>query len=163
MTDRPSDLDESLLRRTFELAADARRAGNHPFGALLADLDGAIVMEARNTVITNGDVTAHAELNLIAKASMELGTHALQELTLYASTEPCPMCAGSVYWGGVSQLVFGLSQQALYQLTAGGDPAESFLLGCRQVLAAGGRRVEVVGPCLEEEAARPHAGFWGRR
>ncbi|MGA9533517.1 MAG: nucleoside deaminase [Anaerolineales bacterium] len=162
MTENLPDRDEELLRRTFALATAARGAGNHPFGALLADPNGDIVLEALNTVVIDGDVTAHAERNLITKASMELGADSLREHTLYSSTEPCPMCAGAIHWGGVGRIVYGLSQEGLYAMSASGDPAESFLLGCRQVFAASGHDVKVVGPCLEAGARQPHIGFWQR-
>lgn len=155
-----SQADVVLLRRTFELAVEARAAGDHPFGALLADSNGEVVLQARNTVNSERDVTAHAERNLIALASIELEDRELSSYTIYASTEPCPMCAGAVYWGGVGRVVYGLSQRGLYALSAA-DPTESFLLSCRQVLEAGGRPVQVEGPYLEAEARRPHEGFWG--
>jgi tRNA(Arg) A34 adenosine deaminase TadA len=155
-----SELDAALLRRTFALALQARQAGDEPFGALLADADGAVVLEARNTVVTDHDATAHAERNLIALASAEIGDEDLSPYTLFTSTEPCPMCAGAVHWGGVGRVVFGLSQDGLYAMSAASEPADSFLLGCRQVLAASGHGVTVVGPCLEAEARQPHVGFW---
>ena len=60
--------DEELLRTAFEIAAAARKNGNHPFGALLADQQGKILLTAENTVVTDKDCTAHAETNLVRKA-----------------------------------------------------------------------------------------------
>ena len=59
MTDR-----DALLTRSFELAAEARAEGDHPFGALFA-IDGENVAEARNRVNTDHDITAHAETHLV--------------------------------------------------------------------------------------------------
>jgi len=59
--------DEDFARQAIALACEARRAGNHPFGALLV-LDGAVVLTAANTVTTDRDPTAHAETNLVADA-----------------------------------------------------------------------------------------------
>jgi tRNA(Arg) A34 adenosine deaminase TadA len=61
--------DRQHLRRALELARQARRHGNHPFGALLVDAEGNAVLEAENTVNTDRDVTAHAETNLVRAAS----------------------------------------------------------------------------------------------
>ena len=73
---------------------------------------------------------------------------------MYASTEPCAMCAGAIYWGGIGRLVFGLSNARLYGEVLGLDASANGLrLACREVLVHGGRRVEVVGPLLEDEAA----------
>ena len=84
----------------------------------------------------------------------------LATATLYTSTEPCAMCAGAIYWGGVSRVVFGLSERGLLALT-GDDPENpTFDLPCREVFAHGQRPVEVVGPLPEDEARALHDGFW---
>ena len=71
--------DEEVLRRAFELACRARAHGNHPFGEVLVNPDGTIALEAENTVVTDGDCTAHAELNLIRIAFRTLGRRFLRE------------------------------------------------------------------------------------
>ncbi len=65
LNERVTDDDQYLLA-AIELAWQARKHGNHPFGALLVDADGKIVAEAENTVVTGRDCTGHAETNLIA-------------------------------------------------------------------------------------------------
>src|SRR5712691_9120428 len=85
------------LRRAIELAREAREHGNHPFGALLVDDRGNVVLEAENTVRTDKDVTAHAETNLMRMASARFEPGFLEWCTLYTSTEPCAMCAGAIY------------------------------------------------------------------
>ena len=61
--------DEFLLRTAISAAASARQHGNHPFGALLTDENGAILLIAENTVNTDRDATGHAETNLVREAS----------------------------------------------------------------------------------------------
>ena len=107
---------EVYIRRTIALAAAAREKGNHPFGALLVR-NGEIVLEAENTVSTETDVTAHAELNLVRKGWAELDQDTLSECTLYTSTEPCAMCCGAIYWAGIPRVVFGCAAETLYRLT----------------------------------------------
>jgi tRNA(Arg) A34 adenosine deaminase TadA len=159
----PTETDLILLRRAIELAALARAHGNHPFGALLADPEGHILAEAENTVMTEHDVTGHAELNLVRIASRTLPSDVLASATLYTSTEPCAMCAGGIYWSGVSRVVFGLSEAGLAALT-GADPENPTLdLPARTVLSAGQRPIEVLGPLLIEEATAVHVGFWNPR
>jgi tRNA(Arg) A34 adenosine deaminase TadA len=77
--------DEDLLRRAFELAYRARAHGNHPFGAVLVNADGTIALDAENTVVTDGDCTAHAELNLIRIAFRTLGPPCSGQ-TMFASS-----------------------------------------------------------------------------
>jgi tRNA(Arg) A34 adenosine deaminase TadA len=63
--------DEKLLRRAIELAAEARAGGNPPFGSLLADQDGGVLVEERNTTITDADISLHPELKLAVWAARE--------------------------------------------------------------------------------------------
>ena len=79
----------------------------------------------------------------------------LSKAVLYISTEPCVMCSGAIYWAGINKVVFGCSAIALSKI-AGGD----FLIPCREVFSRGDRKIEVVGPALEEEAKKVHEGFW---
>ncbi len=151
-------IDLSLLHRAIALAARARQHGNHPFGALLADENGQILLEAENTVTTENDATGHAETNLVRLASRQFPTGALAKYTLYTSTEPCPMCSGAIFWSGIGRVVYALSEDGLYAMT--GDSSESLKLPCREIFARGARLVEVIGPLLEAEAAQVHEGFW---
>ena len=156
----PEPLAAALMLRAIEVARRAREHGNHPFGALLADAAGTILVEAENTVITAADVTGHAETNLIRRGCAELEADTLASATLYTSTEPCAMCAGAIYWAGVSRVVFGLREGELRALT-GSDPRNPTLaLPCREVFARGQRPIEVIGPLLEAEARAVHEGFW---
>jgi len=151
-------MTDLLLRTAIALAASARQHGNHPFGALLADAVGNILLTAENSVNTARDATGHAELNLVRLASAQFSPEVLADVTLYTSTEPCPMCSGAIFWSGIRRVVYALSEDGLYAMT--GDSPESLKLPCREVFARGGRPVEVSGPLLEEEAALVHQGFW---
>jgi tRNA(Arg) A34 adenosine deaminase TadA len=153
-----NDIDLQLLRLAIDVARRAREHGNHPFGAVLADEQGNVLLEAENTVITGNDCTGHAELNLMRLASQRCSAEVLSRCTLYSSTEPCPMCAGAIFWGGVGRVVYALREEGLYAMT--GDSPDKLLLSCRDVFARGGRLVEVLGPMLEEEARKVHEGFW---
>ncbi|MFJ9770881.1 nucleoside deaminase [Kitasatospora sp. NPDC101157] len=156
-----ADHSPALLLAAIEIGASARAHGNHPFGALLTDPSGTVLLTAENTVLTDHDVTAHAETNLVREASRTLAPHQLAEATLYSSTEPCAMCAGAIYWSGIRRVVYALAASELNAI-AGVDPDEPVLeLPCRTVFAAGGNTVEVSGPYLFEEASAVHVGYWG--
>jgi len=157
-----NDRDQRLLRLAIAVSARSRGRGNHPFGAVLADADGEVLLEAENSVVTTGDVTGHAEMNLIRTASRTLPREVLARATVYSSTEPCAMCAGAIYWSGVGRLVYAMAEGDLLALT-GDHPANPTLdLGCRLVLRSGQRQIEVIGPALIEEAIAAHEGFWDR-
>jgi tRNA(Arg) A34 adenosine deaminase TadA len=153
--------DIALLRQTIDIAEKARQEGNHPFGALLADESGAVLLTSGNTYKTDRG-TGHAELNLARMASSRFEPEFLAKCTLYTSIEPCSMCTGGTYWAGIGRLVFGLTEERLAQMTGDNEENLTMSLPCRQVLAAGQRDVEVVGPFpeLEDEIIRGHQGFW---
>ena len=151
--------DEKCMRQAIELAVKARKNGNHPFGAVLADEAGKILLEAQNTVITSRDCSGHAELNLIREASRKYERAILAKCTIYASTEPCPMCAGAIYWANVRRVVFGLSEKAFYGMFCQ-NSEESLYLPSEEIFKKGKKKIEVIGPILEKEAAQVHQGFW---
>ena len=151
---------EELLRRAIAVARQAREHGNHPFGALLADPDGTVLLSAENTVVTGSDATGHAETNLVRLASAAYTTIELRELTLYTSTEPCAMCSGAIYWSGIGTVVYALAEAELYEMTGSDDNNPTLVLPCRTVFAAGQRSVVVEGPFPIDEARDVHAGFW---
>ncbi|WP_308014655.1 nucleoside deaminase [Nocardia coffeae] len=152
--------DLEHLRHAIRLSAEAVGDGNHPFGAVLAGPDGTVLSEAKNTVVTDHDCTGHAETNLVRLAGHAYTPEFLRGTTLYASTEPCAMCAGAIYWCGIGRVVFGLAEQDLLRLTGSHPDNLTMALPCREVFARGQRQIEVVGPLLVEEAARAHGGFW---
>src|SRR6185295_7018687 len=156
----PSELDAHFLRRSFDVARRAMTHGNHPFGALLVDQDGTVLIEAENGYMPSHDGTAHAERLLATQACTTIDETILRSATIYSSAEPCAMCAGAIYWAGIGRLVYGLSEQRLRQLTGDHPENPTLDLPCRQVFASGQRATEVVGPLLEGEAAALHEGVW---
>ena len=145
------------IRATIRLAEKSREKGNHPFGALLVDAEGKLLLEAENTVVTEQDCTGHAETNLMRLASQKYHRNILANCTIYSSAEPCPMCSGAIYWGNVTQIVYGLSEKKLYSMIRG---KEALYLPCREIFEKGLKMVNVIGPLLENEALKVHIGFW---
>lgn len=151
---------ETFLRRAFAVAARARAHGNHPFGALLVDAEGGVLLEVENGFMPERDSTAHAERLLATQASKAFDQKFLAQCTLYSSAEPCAMCSGAIYWAGIGRVVFGLTERRLKSITGDHSENPTMDLPCRIVFAAGQRSVEVIGPLLEDEAATLHAGAW---
>ncbi len=156
----PSERDAHFLRRSFEVARRATTHGNHPFGALLVDQGGTILLEAENGYMPAHDGTAHAERLLATMACTTIAPDTLGTATLYSSAEPCAMCAGAMYWAGIGRLVYGLSEHRLRDITGNHPENPTLNLPCRDVFASGQRQTEVVGPLLEDEAAALHDGVW---
>jgi tRNA(Arg) A34 adenosine deaminase TadA len=155
-----NDADLGFLRRAIAVAQASRSHGNHPFGAILVDGAGQVLLEAENTVNTEQDCTGHAETNLVRLACRQLDRATLAGCTLYTSTEPCAMCSGAIHWSGIGRVVFALSESGLYTQTGAHPENETMHLPCREVFAHCDRVIAVEGPAIEEEAAQVHAGFW---
>lgn len=156
----PRPDDEEFLRRAFDMAELAYENGNHPFGAILVGPDGEVLLEAENGYLPDGDMTAHAERLVATAASKAFEPEELAECTLYSSAEPCAMCAGAIYWAGIGRVVYGLSEERLKTITGNHPENPTLSMPCRTVFASGQRKVEVVGPLLEDEAAEQHEGVW---
>ncbi|MDW5316433.1 nucleoside deaminase [Rhizobium sp. PL01] len=156
--------DESLLRRAFDVARRSRDGGDHPFGSILADHDGNVLLEQCNGYSSEGgDRTAHAEKLLATRAGKAYDLKFLAGCTMYTSAEPCAMCSGAIYWAGIGRVVFGLSESEMKQQIGDSQENPTLDLPSRVVFAAGQRPTEVVGPILADEAAKLHEEYWSRR
>ncbi len=156
----PAERDALFLRRAFDVARRAMKNGNHPFGALLVDESGKVLIESENGYMPAHDGTAHAERLLATEACRTLPTEVRGKATIYSSAEPCAMCAGAIYWAGIGRLVYGLSEERLRGVTGNHPENPTLDLPCRAVFASGQRPTEVVGPLLEDEAEALHEGVW---
>ena len=156
-----SPRDEALLRRAIDVADRSVANGNLPFGALLADPEGNVLLEAENSDITGKSTLNHAETNLMRMAVSDLTPEQIAAATLYTSCEPCAMCSGSMYWGGLNRLVYGMGEHHLLACTGAHDLNPTMRgVGCRNVLHSGQRRIDVSGPHLIEEASVIHRDYW---
>ena len=97
--------DLAMMRRALEEAARAAEKGEVPVGAIVARGE-EVIATAHNEREATGDPTAHAELLALRRASKKLGSWRLTGCTLYATLEPCPMCAGALHASRISRLVY---------------------------------------------------------
>ncbi len=102
--------DDFFLHRAVELARSGSESGQGgPFGAVIVQ-NGKIIAEGWNRVVASHDPTAHAEISAIRTACLAVGQFHLTGCTLYASSEPCPMCLSAAYWARISRIVFANSR-----------------------------------------------------
>ena len=141
--------DEAAMRRAIAASRAALARGDQPYGAVLVSAQGELLHEAGNREITGADCTAHAETVLVREAQARLGLDALRDSTVYASGEPCAMCAGAMFWAGVRRIVWAAPQPLMARLMGG----ELLPSRCAQVVAGSTPPVRVEGPLLEDEAA----------
>ncbi len=90
-------------------AYDNFKAGG-PFGAVIVK-DDKVIATANNTVLLSHDPTAHAEINVIRKATSILHTHDLSGCVLYTSCYPCPMCMGAIIWANIEKVYYGNTKE----------------------------------------------------
>ena len=162
--DRQKDIE--YLSLAHEAAVESLREGNHPFGAVLFDRSGNLLLRGGNVEVTERDCTGHAETALMRAASGRFSRAELWDCSLYTTVEPCAMCSGAMYWGNLGRVVYGVEEKKLLAIT-GSDPANpTFDLPCREVFARGQKNIEVVGPIadaeLEERILSLHRGYWNR-
>jgi tRNA(adenine34) deaminase len=98
--------DARWMRRALALAGQAAAAGEVPVGAVLVR-DGEVLGEGFNRPITEQDPSAHAEILALRAAARAVANYRLTGSTLYATLEPCPMCAGAIVHARIARVVFG--------------------------------------------------------
>jgi tRNA(Arg) A34 adenosine deaminase TadA len=150
------------LKKCIEVSQKAVLDGNTPFGAILVDSEGNIVLEQGNIEITTSNCTGHAETSLMEAASGMFSKSFLWDCTLYTSVEPCAMCAGAIYWGNVGRVVYGISEKKLAELTGESEVNPTLDLPCTEVFARGNKSITVIGPFpeVEAEVIAVHLGYW---
>ncbi|HEX6307853.1 MAG TPA: tRNA adenosine(34) deaminase TadA [Longimicrobiales bacterium] len=97
--------DALWMQRALELARAAAAVHEVPVGCLLIH-GGRLIAEAHNLTRTLDDPTAHAEMVVLRRAAVRLGTARLLDTTMYVTLEPCAMCAGAIVLAKVKRLVF---------------------------------------------------------
>lgn len=98
---------EGLVRRTMALAAETAKDGNLPFAGILADENGTIVIEAKNTVNSTENAAAHAEINLLYAAGEKLRTNNLSNYVFVANAASCPMCTTALVKAKITRFYYG--------------------------------------------------------
>lgn len=155
--------DVELLYEAVKVSHESMLGGNHPFGAILADEDG-------NVLLTQGNCSSetspclHAETQLMIKAGGMFSPQKLEKCTLYSTAEPCVMCSGAMYWTNVRRLVYGISERQLLALTGSNDLNPTFDLPCEEVFEKGQKDVVICGPTKDEALiaaiVEDHRCFW---
>lgn len=150
------------LKQANQVALKARAAGNTPFGAVLVDEEGNVLLEQGNAEHDIHDATAHAERMLASRASQIYDKERLSHCTLVTTVEPCPMCTGAIYWANIGRIVYGITEEKLLEMTGSDDKNPTFSMGAEKVIAAGQKNIEFLGPFDEvaDEIVEGHKGFW---
>jgi tRNA(adenine34) deaminase len=133
-------VDEQWMKEALRQAERALQAGEVPVGAVVVSQN-KIVGQGFNRNLLDRDPTAHAEIIALREAAANIGNHRLLDCELYATIEPCAMCAGAITHARVRRLVYGAE-----------DPKAGAVHSVMQVVnhPALNHRVEVKGGVLAE-------------
>ena len=99
-------IDSAWMQQALALARAAEAAGEVPVGAIVVR-DGTVIGRGHNQPIGQHDPSAHAEIVALREAANAIGNYRLTGSTLYATLEPCAMCAGAIVHARVARVVFG--------------------------------------------------------
>jgi tRNA(adenine34) deaminase len=141
------------MREALRLARAGAEAGEVPVGAVVA-MAGEIVGRGWNSPVARHDPTAHAEILALREAAANIGNYRLEGATLYATLEPCAMCAGALVAARVARLVFGARDLRFGGVRSKFQIADSDLLN---------HRVEVVENVLPVECVTLLRDFFEQR
>ena len=107
-----TDKDMIYLRRAVELAAEALEAGDEPFGSVLVDADGQVLVEDRNRA-NSVDATYHPEIAVAQWAVKNMTAKARAQAVVYTSGEHCAMCSAAHAWAGLGRIIYVSSSKQL--------------------------------------------------
>ena len=146
-------VDREWMRRALALADHAAAAGEVPVGAVLVR-DGEELGSGWNAPVGSNDPTAHAEVMALRAAAAAASNYRLPGSTLYATMEPCPMCAGAIVQARVARLVYATRDERW-----GAVESVFEILGSRRL----NHFVDCEGGLLAEESARRLKDFFQAR
>ena len=146
-------MDEQFMRAALAFAAEARRRGEVPVGAVVV-LSGAIVGEGFNQPIGTHDPTAHAEIVALRAAASRLGNYRLPGADLYVTIEPCQMCVGAMVHARISRVVYAAREPRAGAIESAMRAHEHPSLN---------HRMQALGGVLEEESRLLMQEFFRQR
>lgn len=145
--------DTKYMAVALEEARKARERGEVPVGAALIK-EKKVIAKDHNRCIELNDPTAHAEILVLRKAGKILKNYRLNNVVMYVTAEPCPMCASAMVHARISRLVFGTLEPKF------GAVESKFKLLQSDAL---NHQVEVAGGIHEKECAEVLKGFFRER
>jgi tRNA(adenine34) deaminase len=145
--------DERWMREALALAREAEQAGEVPVGALVV-FNGEVIGHGFNRSIADSDPSAHAEIIALREAAGRVKNYRLEGCELFATIEPCAMCAGAMVHARISRLIYGAE-----------DPKAGAVGSVLQVVNHPrlNHRIEVTGGVLAKECAELLQAFFRQR
>ncbi|MBR1753370.1 nucleoside deaminase [bacterium] len=138
-----------MMKQALNLAKQT--AGEIPVGAIIVK-DGHIIAQASNTRESENDITSHAEISAIKRASNFLGTWHLDGCELYVTLEPCPMCAWAILQSRISTVYFGSY-----------NPKYGAFSSAINLALISDYKPKIYGGIMEKECDEVLSDFWAKK
>ncbi|HCF30579.1 MAG TPA: tRNA-specific adenosine deaminase [Cyanobacteria bacterium UBA11049] len=132
----------------MRLALSEAKKGDSPYGAVIVK-DNEVVAKGYNTVRRDSDPSAHAEMNVIRSLTTKIQNTSLEGYTIYATGEPCPMCATACVWTGLAEIIIGASIEDLISINS-----SQVRISCEEIIAKSFRDIKVTKGLLREECLK---------
>lgn len=129
----------------MRLALSEAKKGDSPYGAVIVK-DNQVVAKGYNTVRRDSDPSAHAEMNAIRSLTTKIQNPYLEGYTIYATGEPCPMCATACVWTGLAEIIIGASIEDLILVNQ-----SQVRISCEEIIAKSFKNIKVTKGLLREE------------
>ena len=129
----------------MRLALSEAKKGDSPYGAVIVK-DNEVVAKGYNTVKRDSDPSAHAEMNVIRSLTTKIQNPSLEGYTIYATGEPCPMCATACVWADLAEIIIGASIEDLILVNQ-----SQVRISCEEIIAKSFKNIKVTKGLLREE------------
>ncbi|SFC00561.1 tRNA(adenine34) deaminase [Flexibacter flexilis DSM 6793] len=140
--------DIRFMQMAMQQAREAETLGEIPIGAVIV-CQSLVIAKAHNQTEMLHDVTAHAEMLALTAAANFLGSKYLKDCDLYVTVEPCPMCAGALYWAQLRKVVY-----------AAPDHKRGFSVLNKALMHP---KTQVIGGVMEQEAKMLMTDFFRKK
>lgn len=128
----------------MRLALSEAKKGDSPYGAVIVK-DNEVVAKGYN-IRRDSDPSAHAEMNAIRSLTTKIQNPSLEGYTIYATGEPCPMCATACVWTGLAEIIIGASIEDLILVNQ-----SQVRISCEEIIAKSFKNIKVTKGLLKEE------------
>ena len=131
--------------------AEAQRgveSGEPPFGCVLVNERGEVVLREHDRIKELNDMSAHAETLIVKRACKTFDRNELLDLTLYTTVEPCAMCFTTAWLNQIEGIVYGATMKEIGQITAGKQREMPFT--AEEMNARSGAEIKLIGGILQE-------------
>ena len=137
------------MREALHEARVGLESGEPPFGCVIVDPSGEIVVRNHDRVIQHGDMSSHAETLAVREAIGSVETQNLTDYQLISTIEPCAMCFTTAWLNRISRIVFGATMEDVYYITQ--QKQREMTITASEMNHRSGNTIELVGGVLASD------------